>query len=189
MCHLDPFFGSNYFWAEFVLILSSLLILFRNKLIGSQPSITADKRVHKSIYILCIYNSRHVCDFKFVSSFIKWRKWIKQLLVIYTNIKFSLLLDEEFTHNVNGIVWLSHKKESYELSINKVNDKWAHLVVWASVHKLLCQILYFSKKIHMVLLFGGEGWGLTFHAWKAWYQNDLKFIDKLTNCQEYNLNN
>lgn len=60
-------------------------------------------------------------------------------------------------------------------------------MVWASVHKLLCQILYFSKKIHMVILFVGGG--LTFHAWKAWYQNDLKFIDKLTNCQEYNLNN
>lgn len=46
---------------------------------------------------------------------------------------------------------------------------------------------YFAKKIHMVILFGGVG--LTFHAWKAWYQNDLKFIHKLTNCQEYNLNN
>lgn len=38
-----------------MLILSSLLILFRNKLIGSQPSITADKRVHIRIYIYYVY--------------------------------------------------------------------------------------------------------------------------------------
>lgn len=44
----------------------------------------------------------------------------------------------------------------------------------------------FLSKIHTVIFFWGE---LTFHAWKAWYQNDLKFIKKLTNCQEYNLNN
>lgn len=38
----------------------------------------------------------------------------------------------------------------------------------------------------MIIFFSGE---LTFQAWKPWYQADLKFKHKLTNCQEYNLNN
>lgn len=70
---LPFFFGSNYFELNLCLYCLHYLILFRNKLIGSQPSIIADKHVHIRLCILCIYNSRHVCDLNFVSS-IKWRK-------------------------------------------------------------------------------------------------------------------
>lgn len=62
----------------------------------------------------------------------------------------------------------------------KVNDKWAHLVVWATVYKLpiykIYQTLDFSRKFIESFSFWGE---LTFHAWKAWYQADLKFIHNL----------
>lgn len=42
----------------------------------------------------------------------------------------------------------------------QVNNKWAHLVAWATIHKFICQPLFSSlkkkKKQHMIIfLFGG----------------------------------
>lgn len=67
-----------------MLILPSLLILCRNKLIGSEPSTTADS-VYICIYVLCKYNIRHACDLEFCFLLHKMWKQIKQLLVIHTN--------------------------------------------------------------------------------------------------------
>ena len=57
---------------------------------------------------------------------------------VYKFTKFSLL--QEITYNVNCIVWQNHKSPVSFL-LMKVNDKWAQLIIWATVHKLLCQTL------------------------------------------------
>lgn len=43
-----------------------------------------------------------------------------------------------------------------------VNDKWAHLIIWATIHKLVRLFISIKKKFHAIIFFGrGE---LTLHA-------------------------
>ena len=95
------------------------------------------------MYILCIYNIRHACGLEFCFFLSK----MCELNDFWscTQIHKVQFVTRQIAQNVNCIVWQNHKSP-VSLLLMKVNDKWAHLIIWATIHKLLCQTLYFSKK-------------------------------------------
>lgn len=95
------------------------------------------------MYILCIYNISHACGLEFCF-------FLSKMCELNDFWSCTQIHEVQFATRSRNcseckLYCLAKSQESCEFSV-KVNDKWAHLIIWATIHKFLCQTLYFSKK-------------------------------------------